>query len=693
LLEPSSVAILGASDNPNRIGGRPLRYLRDGGFKGEVYPVNPNRETVQGLTAYPSITDVPAAADVALLAIPAAATEQAVQACAEKGVGAAIIFSAGYAELGAEGAAIQDRIGSLAATTGMRILGPNCLGVFNSAVGFYGTFTQSLDRGVPETGSIAVVSQSGAYGSHLAYLANQRGMGVKYMITTGNEADIEVAEALDHLAGDPDVSVIMAYAEGVRDPDRFRAALRRAHDAKKPIVFMKVGRSAVGARAAKSHTASLAGADAVYEALFREFGVYRAQTTDEQLDVAYACARGVYPAGGRLGIVTLSGGIGVQMCDAAERFDLTVSPMPAGAQKTLKDLLPYAAVENPVDTTAQALNDMSLLAKNFEVMLEEGGYHAVLGFFGSVPATRTLADPLKEAILSGTRRFRDRLIVLEMVASREIVRSYEEAGFLAYEDGDRAIASIAALKHLREAHDRPLSAPAPVADPAPLPTGPLSEYAAKRLLREAGVPMLDEHLAADADAAVAAAREVGLPVVMKIVSPDIQHKTEIGGVIVGVGTEAAVREAYGLLRERAGSAAPKAQIEGILVAPMAPKGIEAIVGVSRDPLFGPMVMFGLGGILVEVFKDVTFRMAPFDRDEALRMIGEISGRALLDGVRGAGRADVEALADLLVVVGNFAAAQAETIESIDLNPVLIFEKGRGVVALDALIETRMPATD
>ncbi|MEM9682152.1 MAG: acetate--CoA ligase family protein [Pseudomonadota bacterium] len=684
------MAILGASDNPNRIGGRPLRYLHDGGFKGGIYPVNPNRETVQGLKAYASITDVPEAADVALLAIPAAATEDAISACAKKGVGAAIIFSAGYAELGADGAAIQDRIYETASRAGMRILGPNCLGVFNSALGFYGTFTQSLDRGVPESGSIAVISQSGAYGSHLAYLANKRGMGVKYMITTGNEADVEMAEVLRYLADDPDVSVIMAYAEGVREPDRFRAALAKAHAAKKPIVFMKVGRSDVGARAAVSHTASLAGSDAIYEALFREFGVHRAQTTDEQLDVAYACARGVYPAGGKLGIVTLSGGIGVQMCDAAERFGLDVSPMPAAAQKKLKDLLPYAAVENPVDTTAQALNDMSLLAKNFEVMLEEGGYHAILGFFGGVPATRTLADPLKEAILRGTERFRDRLMVLEMVADRDTIKSYEDAGFLSYEDGDRAIASIAALKNIREAHERPLSAPPPIVKAEALPSGRLSEHAAKQLLREAGVPVLDERLVQDADTAVSAAGDVGLPVVMKIVSPDIQHKTVIGGVIVGVETETAVREAHDLLRERARASAPKAHVDGVLVAPMAPKGIEAIVGVQNDPLFGPMVMFGLGGVFVEVFKDVTFRMAPFDRDEALRMTAEIKGRALFDGVRGAARADIGALADLLVAVGDFAATHAETIESIDLNPVVVFEKGRGVVALDALIESRAP---
>jgi acyl-CoA synthetase (NDP forming) len=687
LFRPRSVAILGASDDATRISGRPVRYLIEGGFKGNVYPVNPNRETVQGLKAYKSLADVPETPDVALLAVPSSLTEQAVRECVEKGVKGAVIFSAGYAESGEDGFAIQARISDIAQKGGLRLLGPNCLGIFNPQIGFYGTFTQSLDKEMPFPGPLGIISQSGAYGSHIAYLARKRGIGINYWITTGNEADIDVAESLEWMATQPDIKVIMAYVEGVRDGARFRRALASARENGKPIVMMKVGRSEIGARAASSHTASLAGSDAIYDALFRQYGVHRATTTEEQIDVAYACARGIFPKGNKLGVVTLSGGAGVLISDAAERNGLDVAPMPVSAQKTLKDLLPFATVVNPVDTTAQALNDMNLLAKNIEVILEQGGYDALIGFFTTVPNTRTLSKPLRDAIARGCARFPDRLIALQMIADPDVVAEYEKAGFLVFEDSDRAVAALAALSRFGRSLSR-TGVETRVAPAAPIGKGALSERAAKDLLARAGIPFLDERVAGDAAAAGAAADEIGYPVVLKIVSPDIEHKTEIGGVMVGVADRKAAEAGYATLIERAAKHRPDAKIEGVLVAPMAKKGVEVIVGVSRDPVFGPAVMFGLGGVHVEVLKDVTFRLAPFGRDEAMRMIDEIRGRALLSGVRGAPASDIGALADLLVRISEFAAAHAEDIETVDLNPVVAWPKGEGVVALDALVVPR-----
>jgi acyl-CoA synthetase (NDP forming) len=690
LFRPRSVAILGASDDPNRISGRPVRYLIEGGFTGEIYPVNPNRTTVQGLTAYPSLTAVPGVPDVALLAVPAGLTEAAVKECVEKGVRGAVIFSAGYAESGEEGLAIQQRISDIAREGGLRLLGPNCLGIFNPQIGFFGTFTQSLDREMPKPGPLGIISQSGAYGSHIAYLARRRGIGINYWITTGNEADIDVSESLEWMAAQPDIKVIMAYVEGVRDGARFRAALETAHRNRKPIVMMKVGRSEVGAKAASSHTASLAGSDAIYDALFRQYGVHRAATTEEQIDVAYACARGIFPKGNKLGIVTLSGGAGVLISDSAERHGLDVAPMPPAAQKKLKELLPFASVENPVDTTAQALNDMSLLAKNMEVILDEGGYDALIGFFSTVPNTRTLSGPLKKAIADGCSRFPDRLIALSMVGDDDVVRSYEESGFLLFEDSDRAVLALAALTRFARGFDRSTDTPSvPAAER--LGGDALSEHAAKALLGKAGIPFLDERLVTAGQEAAKAADAIGYPVVMKIVSPDIEHKTEIGGVLVGLGDRKAVVEGFETLMARAAQHRPDARIEGVLVAPLAKKGVETIIGVSRDPIFGPAIMFGLGGVHVEVLKDVTFRLAPFDRNEALRMIDEIRGRALLSGVRGAPASDIDALADVLVSVSQFAAAHRDDVETVDLNPVLVLPKGEGVVALDALVVPRRGA--
>lgn len=687
LFRPRSVAILGASDDANRISGRPLRYLLEGGFKGEIYPVNPNRQTVQGLKAYPSLGAVPTVPDVVLIALPASLTEASVIECIKKGVTCAVIFSAGYAESGDEGLQMQQRIGAIARADGLRLLGPNCLGLFNPQIGFYGTFTQSLDREMPKPGPLGIVSQSGAYGSHIAYLARRRGLGINYWITTGNEVDVDVSESLEWMAAQPDIKVIMAYVEGVRDGERFRRALELAHRNRKPIVIMKVGRSEVGAKAASSHTASLAGSDAIYDALFKQYGVHRAVTTEEQIDVAYACARGIFPKSNKLGVVTLSGGAGVVISDAAERHGLDVAPMPAAAQEKLKALLPFASVENPVDTTAQALNDMSLLAKNIEVILDEGGYDALLGFFSTVPNTRTLSGSLKNAIEAGCARFPDRLIALSMVGDDDVVQAYEASGMLVFEDSDRAVLALAALSRFATAFDRVVDAPdCPMA--SPIGATALSEFAAKALLGKAGIPFLDERLVSSAEAAADAADAIGYPVVMKIVSPDIEHKTEIGGVLIGVAQRSDVIAGFTALIAGANEHRPDATIEGVLVAPMAKKGVETIIGVSHDPVFGPAVMFGLGGVHVEVLKDVTFRLAPFGLAEAHRMINEIRGRALLSGVRGAPPSDIDALAQLLVSISQFADAHRDDIETIDLNPVLVLPAGEGAVALDALVVPR-----
>ena len=688
LMQPRSVALVGASDDVVRISGRPLRYLRESGYRGAIFPVNPRREAVQGLKSYASIASLPEAPDVAMLAVPAHLVVESVRECAALGVKAAIIFASGFAEMSAEGGRAQQDIRAIARASGMRLLGPNCLGLFNSALGFYGTFASVLDLGLPTAGGVAVGSQSGAYGTHVAYLAQRRGLGVRYFVSTGNEADVEIGEVLLWLARDPDVRVIVAYVEGIREHRSFIEALRTAHERRTPIVMMKVGRSARGAGAIDSHTAALAGEDAVYDALFRQYGVYRALTTEEQIDVAYACTRGVYPRDRKLGIVTVSGGVGIQTCDAAERHGLQVTPMPAAAQAKLKALLPYAAVGNPVDVTAQAIVDMSVLSKSLEMMLKECDYDALLGIFLTVPASSMFAARLREAIANAAREHRDRLIVMCMVAAPDIVRSYEDMGLLAYEDADRAVAAIAALSSLREAYERGL-APLPVVQAAaPLRTARISEHEAKQLLAAAGIPMLPERLVHSAAEAVAAAAALGYPVAMKIASAAIAHKTEIGGVVLDVADAAAAEAAYGLLLQRASAAVPNACIDGVLIAPMAPDGVDVIVGVNRDATFGPVVMFGLGGIFVEALKDVTFRLAPFGEAEARRMIAEIAGYALLDGARGTARSDIDALARVLAKVSEFAAAHASDVNSVDINPLRVLPQGGGVLALDALIVPR-----
>ena len=651
LLRPASVAVIGASNDPTRIGGRPIRYLRAAGYAGRVYPVNPRHKEVQGLAAFPHISDVPEAVDLAVVAVPAPSVVDTVEACAACGVQVAVIYSAGFAEMGAEGRRLQRRLTEVAAETGLRIVGPNCLGVYNSETGFFATFSTTLEDGFPAPGGVALVSQSGAYGSHLSLLARKRNIDVRYWVTTGNQADVSVPEVLGWLAEQDDVSVIMAHAEGITDRDALVHALGTARARRKPVVFQKVGVTEVGAQAAQSHTASLAGADPVYEAAFRQFGAYRARDTDEMLDIAYAASFGVFPESPRVALVSISGGVGVQMADAAVGFGLDLAPLSESAQTRLKAALPYASPRNPVDITAQAFNRVELIADNLGIVFEEEQHDAVVAFFTYVAAADGMIEPIRNAIHAARERRPGRGLVLSIVAPPDVVRQYEAVGCPVFEDPTRAVRSVAALHRFSrifaEGADAVIeegASGAPDAKPiAPrtaslpsLPEGPLSEREAKRLLSEAGVPVVEETLARTAGEAARATAAFDRPVAVKLCAPGLLHKTEIGGVVLDVSNEVDARRAYETVTLRARAADPEIRIEGVLIAPMVTGGIETILGVRKDPTFGPVVMFGLGGTLVEVIEDVSFRVAPFGEAEARRLIAETRAGRILRGTRGRG---------------------------------------------------------
>ena len=700
LLRPASVAVIGASNDPTRIGGRPIRYLREAGFSGQVYPVNPRHQEVQGLPAFPHISDVPEAVDLAIVAVPAPSVVGTVEACAARGVRVAVIYSAGFAEMGAEGRRLQQRLGAIAAETGLRIVGPNCLGVYNSELGFFATFSTTLEDGFPAPGGVALVSQSGAYGSHLSLLARKRNIDVRYWVTTGNEADVSVPEVLGWLAEQDDVSVIMAHAEGITDRDALVHALGTARARRKPVVFQKVGVTGVGAKAVQSHTASLAGADPVYEAAFRQFGAYRARDTDEMLDIAYAASFGVFPESPRVALVSISGGVGVQMADAAVGFGLDVAPLSESAQHRLKAALPYASPRNPVDITAQAFNRVELIGDNLGIVFEEEQHDAVVAFFTYVAAAEGMVEPIRDAIHAARERRPGCALVLSIVAPPNVVGQYEAVGCPVFEDPTRAVRSVAALHRFSRffaegKDDIPLAGAGGASDAttiAPrtrsLPEGPISERQAKCLLSEAGVPVVDEELARTVDAAGRAAAAFDGPVAIKLCAPGILHKTELGGVVLDVSTEAEARQAYETITSRARAADPAVRIEGVLIAPMVTGGVETILGIRHDPTFGPVVMFGLGGTLVEVIEDVSFRVAPFGEAEARRMIAETRAGKVLSGTRGRGPYDVAALAAALSSLSIFAAEHADRIETAEINPFLVLPEGRGAVALDAVIMTR-----
>ncbi|QUN32782.1 acetate--CoA ligase family protein (plasmid) [Cupriavidus sp. KK10] len=686
LLNPRSVAVIGASDDPGRIGGRPIASMRKQGFAGRILPVNPNRTEVQGLPAYASIADLPEVPDVAIVAVPASQVQGVVEALAGRGVRAAILFSAGFAEVGGEGPAMQAAMVAAARRGGMRLLGPNSLGLANLHNGFIGTFSTFTGVAEVRAGRVGIVSQSGAYGSHLVVSAMEAGVYPSSVVMTGNEADLTVGDIVRLLVDDPNTDVIALYSEGINDGDGLVEALQAARAARKPVVMMKVGRSEVGGAAARSHTASIAGDDAVFSAVLDELGVVRARTTEEMLDIVRLAMRGVFPADNTLGVITVSGGAGVIVSDVAEELGLPMPEMPAAAQARMLEMLPICSPRNPVDTTAQFINDPSLITPFTEAMVSEGGYRSVLGFFSYAAASPAVTETLLAQLGKVRERYPDRLYVLVARGPAEMMARYEEAGFTVFGDPTRAVTAIAAMGRFGRVFAATAPAAAPQLPPVTLPAETPTEAQAKQLLAQAGIASAPERECRTAETAVLAAREIGYPVVMKILSPDILHKSEIGGVLLDVRDEAAVRSGFETLMERARQAAPDARIEGVLVARQLSGGVECIMGINRDPTFGPVAMFGLGGVFVEVLKDVVFHRCPFGEDVAETMIRSIKGAPLLLGARGRPVADIAALARTLSRLSAFAAAAGPRLQSVDLNPVFAMPKGEGAYAADAVIE-------
>jgi len=690
LFAPKSVAIIGASSDQRRFGGRPIQYLLEAGFEGGIYPVNPMRDEIQGLKAFKSINDVPGHVDLAMLAVGADVTQQTVEDCIARGVKAAICYGAGFAEVGGEGEIRQAKLVETARAGGLRLLGPNCMGALNARTKFYGTFASALEDGVPEAGRIAIASQSGGYGGYLLRHLFLRGLGVSQWVTTGNEADIDVGEALHWMAGQEDNDVLVAYIEGLRSRGSLIRALRRARENKKPIVVMKVGRTAEGSAAAASHTASLTGQDNVYDALFEEYGVYRARTTDELLDVSYALSRRSLPKGPRVGVISISGGIGVQIADFVSDAGLTMGQVPEATQDKLRALVPHCSPRNPIDMTGLVTTNHDIMEKTLDAVFEANAFDATLIFLGITGAAPSMARPLQQAIANAHARSPDQLVFVSVTCPPEMMREYDAKGMFAFEDPSRAVNALSALWRFRETFDSDIAAPLalPAVDPLELPEdGKLNEAAAKALLAEHGVRSPREAVAKDAAEAARLAANIGFPVAVKVVSPDILHKTEVGGVALRLADAAAVEAAVSRMTETIPQHLPDARIDGYLVSEMVTGGVECILGISQDEAFGPVVTFGLGGTLVELLKDTVCALAPVSVEQARAMIGKVRTAPLLTGYRGGPRHDIEALAQAISGLSILAAQHEGTITTIEVNPLVVRPEGGGVIALDAVIET------
>jgi acetate---CoA ligase (ADP-forming) len=693
LFAPDSIALIGASRDLEKIPGRLLSMLRKNEFPGKIYPVNPNYGDIDGLKCYPSIADIGQPIDLAIVIIPAKAVLGALKQCAAAGARNAVIISSGFAEEGGDSAAMQDAIAELAKKTGMRISGPNAEGFYSEVQRVAATFSPTVDikpnepRLIATKRRIGIVAQSGGIGFAIYHRARALGLALSYVISAGNESDLGAGEFFEYMVQDAATDVILLFIEGIRDVDKFLAAARRAAEIGKPVIVTKVGRSGAGERAAASHTASMAGWSAAYDAVFAKYGFIVSNDLDEAVTIAAVLTTNPLPKGDRVAVLTVSGGAGIWGADTIAMQGLQLPELSETIQAEIGKLLPsYGATRNPIDVTAQGVHSGGL-QKSIDLLDVSDEVDAMLVVLSLSSDTRM---PFKQAELKP---------VLDAQNKPVVFYSYTlPSDFARKELAASGAVVLSGLTHIgvamRQMVQRAKFRLAPPADAAALPTrdisahlksATLSESDSKSLLREAGIALPDEVLVTEKGALDRAIARVGFPLVMKIQSRDIPHKSEVGGVRVNIATKGEVFLTYQALLENARRHRPDATIQGVLVGPMAKKGVEIIIGTMLDATFGPMVMVGFGGITAELFRDVIYRPAPVSAPEASAMLAELKAAPLLNGFRGAAKADIGALAQLISQVSVLAARLSREISEIEINPVLVHPEGQGVTIVDALV--------
>lgn len=669
---PRGVALVGASRDPAKLGYAVLRNLLQHGYTGPIYPVNPKADEIMGVHCYPSILDVPDPVELAVIIAPAAATPDIMEQTGQRGIRRVIIISGGYSEIGASGAALENRIVEIARRYGARIIGPNCVGVIDTHTGMDTTFGPDM----PKPGAITFVSQSGAVCGGVIDWASGAGIGLGRIVTLGNQADVTETDILELLADDDNTRVIAMYLEGVDDGRRF-ARVARHVSAIKPIVAIKVGYTEAGRQAAASHTGALAGTDHAYRAAFHHAGILRVPHLEALFDAAISLANQPLPRGNRVAILTNSGGPGTMASDALSMHGLRMATLTDETRFVLRQFLqPHASVSGPVDMLGGA--DEHDYARALDALLKDPGVDAVLvvnvpqALVPAVRIVREIAEVVHRCQAHAECNKPVMTCMIGDVSLPEAIEFMRRAELPVFPFPEPAAAALGVMVQRRKWLERP---------PQISRCSPTAENL------QARIPTPPGKLARSASAAARVAREIGFPVAVKVASPDISHKSDVGGVEVGLQTASAVREAFQRVTEKARRAKPDARIEGVTVQAMARPGREVIVGAVRDPQFGPLVMFGSGGVYVELLKDVSFRLAPVARSEAKAMIDETAAGKLLSGLRGQPPADKSAVADVIVAVSELVAAD-ERIMELDINPLVVYNEGQGAVAVDVRMMTR-----
>lgn len=650
ILRPKSVAVIGASTSPDKLGHEILKNILDGGYQGAVYPINPKADTILDLPCHTNVKELQEPPDLAVLIIPARFVPQAIQDCGEKGVKGAVIITGGFAEAGAEGEELQQQTTEVARKFGVRLIGPNCQGVNNPHHPICASWPLLTYRG-----KVAVISQSGTVGAAMMDWFSEEKLGVSSFVSMGNRADVDEADLIDYFNQDENTEVIAAYIEGIKRPVQFLEVMDRLQ---KPLVVLKSGRTPKGKVAAESHTKALAGADAIYDSLFKKYNVCRAYTIEEFYDFTKAFAYLKPPKGNTIVFITTSGGAAILGTDQAEQEGLDAAPLPEQVVEAITPLIPAHAIKaNPIDLTGDATAQMF-----GDVIREARDHFDTLGvIFG---------DPVEGASEVVTPAANELVIFLggADVERRERERMHLKGipVFPTPERGIKALAKVMDRKSLSAPQEPTLTLSA---------TGiQLPPHEALSLVAEKGLDCTAFALAESPGSASEIAQKQGFPVALKVSSPDIVHKSDAGGVQLNLDTAEAVEKAYGELLARVNNSCPQAKIDGVLVNKMAPAGQEVIIGMNRDPQFGPIMLFGLGGVLVEIFRDVALRHPPLNREDALEMIKQIKGYPVLAGYRGQPPVDMNALADCLLAVAQLAEENPKIVE-IDLNPVFAYPQG------------------
>lgn len=697
IFNPESIAIIGASADLVKPGGHPAVSLVENAFNGNVYPVNPKYEELSGLKCYPSIESVPGDVDVAIIAVPANRVVMVLHECIRKKVKAVIILTSGFSEVGDSGREMQEEIVRLTQENGVLLCGPNSQGIFNALNGMSAGFGISrLLTGDDNFKFYGFVSQSGGFGTSIYIMSSETGIGFTYFVSSGNEAGLSFSDYLAYMIKDKKTKVVGGYLEGVKDGRKLLGAVDMALKEEKPIILIKSGRHAAAAKAAASHTGSLVGSDRVYTSFFHQKAVIRVEGIEELNAVLSVFAAGPLPKGNRIAVVASSGGSGVLLSDKCVSAGLEVVPLAENTRKKLDEILPsFGSSANPVDITSQILMEPGLLLKPLKIVLDDPGIDMVI--YEHWPGDGSNIAHLDSIIEAANTT--EKILMVFMLGSEllgreefQYLRSHRIPVARTQDLAVRVLGHVAQyssrIKKIRAARD--IITPLKGIDKnkaKKLLEGishgrSLSESLSKQVLSAYGIPCAPEGLAESSDKALKIVRDIGFPVALKIDSPDIQHKTEAGGIMLNINTEQELLAAFGAIMENVKKYNPKAHISGINVQKMLKGGTECIVGLKNDNVFGPTVLFGLGGIFVEALEDFSLRVCPLSPLDAREMVSEIRGHRILSGFRGASPLDKDAICDVILRVSQLAMDLPE-IKEMDINPVMVFSKG--VCAADALI--------